>query len=125
MIVARVHPRRSNAFGLVVGQLRRQKAAAHTLELAQLVIFVRRDEIAGERAVARNAEPPRAAPASCSDRSCGRTRRPERCQPCPCVLFSRMTVYALCAKNAISVLRVNVGLGNPRKVFDNVLYHIT
>ena len=54
MVVARIHARRCDAFGFFVGQLRRQEAPAHLLELVQLLVLVRRDEIAGERAVARN-----------------------------------------------------------------------
>ena len=54
MIVALVHARRRDAFGFLVRQFRGLEAAAHALELAQLFVFMRRDEISGERAVARN-----------------------------------------------------------------------
>ena len=72
MIVALVHARRRDAFG--VRQFRGLEAAAYALEFAQLLVLVWRDEIAGERAVAR--KPPRAGPASCSGRSCGRRGAP-------------------------------------------------
>src|SRR5271156_32372 len=54
MIVALVHARRRDAFGFLVRQFRGLESPAHALELAQLLILMRRDEIAGERAVARN-----------------------------------------------------------------------
>ena len=54
MIVAGVHARGSDPFDFLVQQLGSLKPAAQAFEFLQLLIFVRRDEVAGERTITRN-----------------------------------------------------------------------
>ena len=54
----RVHARGGAALHVLIRQLRRQEPAAHAFQPGEFFIFVRRNEIARQRAIARNRNRP-------------------------------------------------------------------
>ena len=111
MVVARIHARRGDALGFFVGQFRRQEAPAHALELAQLVIFVRRDEISGERAVARNRNRLALRLHLVAAEVAGELGGRNGISHGHASSISQITIYAVYVKHATSVLCASVGFG--------------
>ncbi len=122
MDVPRDHARRGDAFGFFVGQLCRKEAPAHAFELVQLLVFVRRNEIAGERAVARHGNRLALRQQLVAAEVAGELGGWNGVSHVHASSLSHMTIYALCAKNAISALCVNTWL-ELYVVYDINLYH--